>query len=210
MGREAATTLARVAVMVRVPAAWMGWTGLVTAALGAAVPVSLLGRRIGLLTGAALLLLAGAAAFAARRGRYRELAEGAARAGRRDFLQDRAVTARIWRREHRWWLWAAAAAALGSSFAAPAAGGMLLAGAGAGLWAKSVWLGRWERRHETLLWVRPEWARRGPAGKDVRGYRTTGVAAGDAAPGGGKRKAVPAAGRPAPAAGPRKRTAAAV
>ncbi|MZE75845.1 hypothetical protein GTY57_02035, partial [Streptomyces sp. SID5475] len=68
MGREAATTLARVAVMVRVPAVWMGWTGLVTAALGAAVPVSLLGRRTGLLAGAALLLFAAVAAFAARRG----------------------------------------------------------------------------------------------------------------------------------------------
>ncbi|KAF4408442.1 MULTISPECIES: hypothetical protein [Streptomyces] len=187
MGRDA-TALARVAVMVRVPATWLWWTGLATAAIGAAVPGSLLGRRVGVTAGAALLLVAAVVAFAVRRKRYRELAKGASRAGRRVFLQDRAVTARAWRRSRRWWLLLAALAALGSSFAAPAAGGLLMAGVGAGLWAKAVWLGRWERSHEALLWLRPEWAGRGPAGKDARGYRTTGPAAGDALPGGAKKR----------------------
>ena len=69
----------------------------------------------------------------------------------------------------------------------------LLAGLGAGLWAKAVWLGRWERRNEQLLWVRPEWVtRRGPAGKDVGGYQTTGPVAGDARAGGVRRRAVAA------------------
>lgn len=191
MGRDA-TALARVAVMVRVPATWLWWTGVATAAAGAAVPVSLLGRRIGVMAGAVLLVAAAVAAFAVRRKRYLELARGASRAGRRDFLQDRAVTARTWRRARRWWLVLAGAAAVGTSFAAPAAGGMLLAGTGAGLWAKALWLGRWERSHDVLLWLRPEWARRGPVGKPARGYRTTGLAAGDAAPGGAKRTAAAA------------------
>lgn len=68
-----------------------------------------------------------------------------------------------------------------------------MAGAALGLWSKALWLGRWEREHEALLWVRAEAARRGgAAGKTVRGYLTSGTAAGDAAPGGarpGRRKA---------------------
>ena len=42
-----------------------------------------------------------------------------------------------------------------------------------------------------LLWVRVDWldARAGrPAGKTVKGYRTTGIAPGDAAPGGARRR----------------------
>lgn len=187
MGRDT-YVLARVAVMVRVPAGWLWWLGVLAAGIGAAVPVSLVGRRIGLIGGAALFLVAAATAFAVRRGRYGSLAEAAPRAGKRDFLQDRAVTVRIWRRGHRWWLLLAFLLALGSSALAPAAGGLLLAGLGAGLAAKALWLGRWERRHDVLLWVRPEWAaRRGPAGAPVLGYFTTGLAAGDAAPGGARR-----------------------
>ncbi|WP_311765399.1 hypothetical protein [Streptomyces zingiberis] len=209
MKRETATVLARVAVAVRAPGVWMWWTGLVAAALGALVPVSLVGTRIGLLAGAALLPLAAVAAFVLRRGRYRELAGGAVRAGRRDLLQDRAVTVRAWRRRRRWWLLAGAVAALVSSLLAPAAGGLLLAGAGAGLWAKAVWLGSLERRNETLLWFRADRAGRGPVGTAVDGYRTTGIAAGDAGPGGGRRKAVPAAPAPvAPTPPPRPKGAA--
>ncbi|MGP4090396.1 hypothetical protein ACTWQJ_39155, partial [Streptomyces sp. KR55] len=106
-------------------------------------------------------------------------------------LQDRAVTVRNWRRGHRWWLLLAFLAALAGSYAVPAAGGMLLAGTGAGLWLKAAWLGRRERAEEALLWVRVDWlARDGgrPAGKAVRAYRSTGIAAGDAAPGGSRRR----------------------
>jgi hypothetical protein len=52
-------------------------------------------------------------------------------------------------------------------------------------------MGRRERAAEMLLWVRVDWLdRRGgnPAGKAVRGLRGTGVAAGDAAPGGARRR----------------------
>lgn len=78
--------------------------------------------------------------------------------------------------------------ALGSSFALPAAGGLTLAGAGAGLWLKSVGLGRRERAEDLLFWVRTDWIARGPAGSTVKGYRSTGVLAGDAAPGGARRR----------------------
>jgi hypothetical protein len=181
--------LARVAVMVRVPARWLWWLGVISAGIGVFVP-GITGRRIGLYGGAALFVIAAVAAFAVRRGRYLHLADTATRAAKSAILQDRRVTGRSCLRSWRWWLLAAFVVAVGSSAAAPAAGGMLLAGLGAGLWAKAAWLGRWERRHDRLLWVRPEWAaRRGPAARDVRGYQSTGPAAGDAKPGGARRRA---------------------
>ncbi|PZT69341.1 hypothetical protein DN402_20810 [Streptomyces sp. SW4] len=183
--------LARVAVVVRAGAAPMWWLGVLAAGIGLLVP-GLTGRRIGVLAGAALFLVAAAVVAYVRRGRYTALARAAARAGKHDVLQDRAVTTRNWRRGHRWWLLLAFLAALGSAFAAPAAGGMLLAGCGAGLWLKAAWLGRRERAGDALLWVRVDWLGRGagrPAGKAVRSYRSTGIAAGDAAPGGSRRKA---------------------
>ncbi|MEU7134792.1 hypothetical protein [Streptomyces sp. NPDC046261] len=186
MGRGA-YALARVAVVVRAPAGPLWWLGVLSAGTGALVP-GLTGRRIGLLAGAALFVVAGAVAFAARRGRYVELARGASRAGRSVFLQDRAVTARNWRRGRRWWLAAAFLAAVGSCFAVPAAAGLAMAGAGVGLWAKALWLGGLERRSEALLWVRTEWAQGSPAAKAVPGYRSTGLAAGDALPGGARRR----------------------
>ncbi|GHH87266.1 hypothetical protein GCM10017771_27710 [Streptomyces capitiformicae] len=67
---------------------------------------------------------------------------------------------------------------------------MLLAGTGTGLWLRAGRLGRLERAEGQLFWVRVDWlSRQGgrPAGKTVAGYRVTGVEAGDAAPGGGKR-----------------------
>jgi hypothetical protein len=179
-----------VAVVVRAGAAPLWWLGVLAAGTGLLAP-GLTGRRIGVLAGAALFVLATAVVACAHRKRYAALAAAASRAGKHDVLQDRAVTVRNWRRGHRWWLLLAFLAALGSAFAAPAAGGMLLAGCGAGLWLKSAWLGRREQADEALLWVRVDWLRGGaahPAGKRVRAYRSTGIAAGDAAPGGARRK----------------------
>ncbi|UQA95059.1 hypothetical protein [Streptomyces halobius] len=181
-----AYALARVAVVVRAPAGWLWWPGLLAAAIGALVP-GLTGRTIGVLAGAALFVIAAFTVFAVRRGRYTALAGGAPRAGKAVILQDRAVTIRVWRRAHRWWLLLAFLAAVAWSFVLPTTGGLLMAGAAVGLWAKALWLGHWEREHNALLWVRTESAARGgAAGKDVRGYLTTGEAAGDAAPGGGR------------------------
>ncbi|MCQ4080494.1 hypothetical protein NGB36_07735 [Streptomyces sp. RB6PN25] len=192
MGRGA-YALARVAVMVRTAALWCWWLGAIAAFAGAFVP-GFTGRTIGLVAGAALFLVAAATAFLVHRRRYTELENGATRAAKTVILQDRRVTARAWLRARRWWLLLALTLAVASSLAAPAAGGMLLAGLGAGLWAKAVAIGRWERRNEALLWVRPEWAsRRGPAGRDVKSYLTTGPVAGDARPGGARRRAVSAA-----------------
>ncbi|MDX2682245.1 hypothetical protein [Streptomyces soliscabiei] len=182
--------LARVAVVVRAGAAPLWWCGVFAAGVGVLVP-GLTGRRIGLLAGAALFIVAVAAVTWRGRRRYRELGDGAARAGKHDVLQDRAVTVRTWRRGHRWWLLLAFAAALGGSFAVPAAGGLLLAGCGTGLRLKAAWLGRRERDEDALLWVRVDWLdRRGgrPSGKTVKAYRSTGIAAGDAAPGGARRR----------------------
>ncbi|GAA3261628.1 hypothetical protein [Streptomyces labedae] len=187
--------LARVAVVVRAGAAPLWWLGVVAAGAGAFVP-GLTGLRIGALGGAALFLVAAALVTLTGRGRYRALARAAARAGRHDVLQDRAVTARNWRRAHRWWLLLAFLAALGSALAVPAAAGLLLAGCGVGLWLKAAWIGRLERADEVLLWVRVDWLRNGagrPAGRAVKAYRTTGIAAGDAAPGGARRKLTTAA-----------------
>ncbi|MEV6959221.1 hypothetical protein AB0M97_08440 [Streptomyces sp. NPDC051207] len=181
--------LARVAVVLRAGAAPLWWLGVLAAGIGLSVP-GLTGRRIGVLAGTALFLVAAAVVAYARRGRYRARAGAAARAGKHDVLQDRAVTTRNWRRGHRWWLLLAFLAAVGSAFAVPAAGGMLLAGTGAGLWLKAAWFGRLERADEVLLWVRVDWLVAGgrPAGKAVKGYRGTGIAAGDAAPGGARRR----------------------
>ncbi|PCG85542.1 hypothetical protein CIB93_13380 [Streptomyces sp. WZ.A104] len=176
------------AVAVRAGAAPLWWSGLVAAAAGAFVP-GLAGRRIGLLAGAALFLITAAVVLVARGGRYAELARGASRAGRGDFLQDRAVTVRAWRRGRRWWLLAAFVGAVASSFALPGAGGLLLAGAGVGLWLKAVRIGQRERGEDVLYWVRTDWAGHGsPVGKRVRAHRTTGPVAGDAAPGGARRR----------------------
>ncbi|MFF9156029.1 hypothetical protein ACF1AB_27810 [Streptomyces sp. NPDC014846] len=182
--------LARVAVVVRAGAAPMWWLGVFAAGVGVLVPGTT-GRRIGVTAGAALFLIGAAVVPLVRRGRYTALARGASRAGKHDVLQDRAVTVRNWRRGHRWWLLLAGAVALGCSFVVPAAGGMLLAGFGAGLRLKAAWLGRWERAEQTLLWVRVDWLDRWggrPAGRSVKGLRGTGIAAGDAAPGGARRR----------------------
>ncbi|MFE9679609.1 hypothetical protein ACFYO5_36810 [Streptomyces sp. NPDC006259] len=182
--------LARVAVVVRAGAAPLWWCGVFAAGVGV-LPPGITGRRIGVLAGAALFIVAAAVVFLARRKRYTALARAAVRASKHDVLQDRAVTARDWRRGHRWWLLLALAAALGSAFAVPAAAGLLLAGCGTGLRLKAAWLGKLERTGEALLWVRVDWlAENGgrPVGKAVRSYRSTGIAAGDAAPGGARRR----------------------
>ncbi|WP_046731670.1 hypothetical protein [Streptomyces humi] len=182
--------LARVAVVVRAGAAPLWWAGVFAAGVGV-LPPGVTGRRIGVLAGAALFLVGAAVVAYVRRRRYTVLVRGAARAGKHDVLQDRAVTVRNWRRGHRWWLLLAFAVALGSSFAVPAAGGLLLAGAGTGLRLKAAWLGRRERAADQLMWVRVDWlGKRGgrPAGKAVKAYRGTGIAAGDASPGGARRR----------------------
>ncbi|MFF8846611.1 hypothetical protein ACF08N_28505 [Streptomyces sp. NPDC015127] len=186
MGRGA-QSLARVAVTVRAGAAPLWWLGVLAAGTGILVP-GLTGRRIGVIAGAAVFLVTFAVVTLARRRRYTRLADCATRAGRHDVLQDRRVTLRLRRRAHRWWLLLAFLAAVGTSFVVPVAGGALLAGAGAGLWAKALWIGRRERADETLLWLRTDWMAKGPVGKRVKGFRTTGIAAGDAAPGGARRR----------------------
>ncbi|MGW1869570.1 hypothetical protein ACWCPS_28910 [Streptomyces mauvecolor] len=188
MGRGG-QALARVAVIVRAGAAPLWWFGLLAAGLGAVLPVSLTGRRIGLLAGAALFIVSAAVVFLAGRRRYTHFAKAASRAAKADFLQDRSVTVRTWRRAWRWWLLLGFLAAAGSSFVLPGAGGLLMAGAGAGLWLKAGWLGRLERAGDALVWVRTDWVPKGaPVGKKVRGFRATGPGAGDAAPGGARRR----------------------
>ncbi|KUN78379.1 hypothetical protein [Streptomyces griseoruber] len=182
--------LARVAVVVRAGAAPLWWCGVFTAGVGV-LPPGITGRRIGVMAGAALFLVAAAVVALYGRKRYTALAGGAARAGKHDVLQDRAVTVRTWRHGHRWWLLLAFTVALGSSFAVPAAVGMLLAGCGTGLRLKAAWLGRRERAGDVLLWARVDWLGRyggRPAGKAVKAYRSTGIGAGDAAPGGSRRR----------------------
>jgi hypothetical protein len=168
----------------------MWWLGVFAAGIGVLVP-GITGRRIGVMVGAALFIVAVVVMAYRGRKRYVGLGRSAVRAGKHDVLQDRAVSVRNWRRGHRWWLLLAFAAVLGSAFAVPAAGGMLLAGCGAGLRLKAAWLGRLERAEDALLWVRVDWlAENGgrPAGKAVKAYRSTGIAAGDAAPGGARRR----------------------
>jgi hypothetical protein len=187
VGRAGATSLVRVAVLVRAGSRPLWLLGVLAAGIGLLLP-GITGRRIGVLVGAALFVATFVVVATVRRKRYTHFAGGASRAGKSVYLQDRSVTVRNWRRGHRWWLLLAFLAALGSSFAVPAAGGMLLAGVGAGLWAKALRVGRLERAHGALLWVRTDWIAKGPAGKPVRGYQTTGIAAGDAAPGGARRR----------------------
>lgn len=190
MARGGGQGLARVAVVVRAGAGPLWWLGVFAAGIGV-LPPGFTGRRIGVLAGAALFIVTAVVVASVGRRRYAALVDAATRAGKHNVLQDRAVAVRNWRRGHRWWLVAAFLAALGSAFAVPAAGGMLLAGCGAGLRLKAVWLGRRERAANALVWVRVDWldGRGGrPAGKAVKGYRTTGVAAGDAAPGGARRR----------------------
>lgn len=182
--------LVRVAVVVRAGAAPLWWAGVFAAGVGLLVP-GVTGRRIGVMAGAALFIVAAAVVSYSRRRRYTALGGAAVRAGKHDVLQDRAVGVRNWRRGHRWWLLLAWLLALGGNFAVPVAGGLLLAGCGTGLALKAAWLGRRERAGDALLWVRVDWlAPNGgrPAGKAVRAYRSTGVAAGDAAPGGARRR----------------------
>ncbi|MET9786445.1 hypothetical protein [Streptomyces canus] len=189
-GDRRAQGLARVAVVVRAGAAPLWWLGVCAAGVGLLIP-GLTGRRIGVMAGAALFIVAVAVVSYGRRKRYTTLGRAAARAGKHDVLQDRAVSVRNWRRGHRWWLLLAWLVALASSFAVPVAGGMLLAGCGTGLRLKAAWLGRRERAEDALLWVRVDWlAANGgrPAGKAVKAYRSTGIAAGDAAPGGSRRR----------------------
>ncbi|MEU2624454.1 hypothetical protein ABZ642_41175 [Streptomyces sp. NPDC007157] len=189
-GARGGQGLARVAVVVRAGAAPLWWFGVFAAGIGL-LPEGITGRRIGVMAGAALFIVGAAVVALTRRKRYTALLRGAARAGKHDVLQDRAVTVRNWRRGHRWWLLLAWAVALGSAFAVPAAGGMLLAGTGTGLRLKAAWLGRRERAEEQLMWLRVDWldGRGGrPAGKAVKAYRGTGIAAGDAAPGGARRR----------------------
>ncbi|ALC22777.1 hypothetical protein ACH46N_34375 [Streptomyces pristinaespiralis] len=186
MGRGT-QSLARVAVVVRAGAAPLWWLGVVAAGTGLLLP-GLTGRRIGVLAGAALFLVTAAVVALVRRRRYTHFADCATRAGRHDVLQDRRVTLRVVRRSRRWWLLLAFLAAVASSLVLPAAGGAVLAGAGAGLWLKAVWLGRREQAAETLLWLRTDRLAEGPVGKRAKGFRTTGIAAGDAAPGGARRR----------------------
>ncbi|MFJ2440874.1 hypothetical protein ACIOWG_10500 [Streptomyces sp. NPDC087658] len=186
MGRGG-QSLARVAVIVRAGAVPLWWLGVLAAGIGFLIP-GLTGRRIGGYAGAALFLVCAGVVALVRRRRYAARADGAPRAAKYDYLQDRAVTLRNWRRAHLWWLLGAFLLAAGASFALPIAGGLALAGAGAGLWLKSLWLGARERGDETLLWVRTDWAGSGrPTGEKVTGYRTTGIGAGDALPGGARR-----------------------
>ncbi|MDV9175489.1 hypothetical protein R6V09_35935, partial [Streptomyces sp. W16] len=107
--------LARVAVVVRAGAAPLWWFGVLAAGVGVLLP-GITGRRIGVMAGAALFIIAVAVVTYGRRRRYTALARGAARAGKHDVLQDRAVTVRNWRRAYRWWLVLAFALALGSGF----------------------------------------------------------------------------------------------
>ncbi|SDN86323.1 hypothetical protein SAMN05216259_10647 [Actinacidiphila guanduensis] len=173
-------TLARVAVTVRAAAAWWWWAGVVAALPGLAVTFGPTGRRIGVLSGAALFVVALVVTALARGGRHKARARAASRAAKSVFLQDRRITARAWLRRRRWWLLLAFVLAAASNVALPCAGGMLLGGVGAGLWIRSRRLARIERAADALLWFRPD--------GDPANYQLTGIAAGDAAPGGGPRR----------------------
>lgn len=193
-----AYTLVRVAVTVRAAACWLWWAGVVAAVPGTAVTFSPTGRRIGVMAGAVLFIVAAVTAYAVRGGRYGERARAATKAAKAVFLQDRRVTARAWLHRRRWWLLAAFVVAAASSVALPCAAGMLLGGIGAGLWAKSRRIARIERSQEALLWVRPD--------SDGTAYQLTGIAAGDAAPGGGRRRGPVGAVSPAAAPAARRRS----
>jgi len=175
-----AYTLARVAVPVRAAACWLWWLGVIAAVPGTAVTFSPTGRRIGVMAGVALFIVAAVTAAVVRGSRYQERAKGASRAAKTVYLQDRRVTARRWLRRRRWWLLVALVVAAGSSVLLPCAAGMLMGGVGAGLWVKTRRVARIERSHDALLWVRPD--------GNQAAYQLTGIAAGDAAPGGGPRR----------------------
>lgn len=175
-----AYTLVRVAVTVRAAAGWLWWLGVLAAIPGTAVTFSPTGRRIGVMAGAALFIVAAVVTFLVRGGRPGERAKGASRAAKTVFLQDRKVTARAWLRRRRWWLVLAFVVAGAVNLVLPCAGGMLLGGFGAGLWLRSRRLAGIERSADALLWVRTD--------GDPAAYQLTGIAAGDAAPGGGPRR----------------------
>ncbi|WP_449349523.1 hypothetical protein [Streptomyces shaanxiensis] len=148
--------LVRVAVVVRAGAAPLWWAGVFAAGVGLLVP-GITGRRIGVMAGAALFIVAAAVVSYGRRRRYTALGPAVVRAGKHDVLQDRAVGVRNWRRGHRWWLLLAWLLALGCNFAVPVAGGLLLAGCGSGSVARRPppdrpGLGR-RARPEAVLWV---------------------------------------------------------
>src|SRR5882757_73198 len=132
------------------------------------------------MAGVALFIVAAVTAAVVRGSRYQERAKGASRAAKTVYLQDRRVTARRWLRRRRWWLLVAFVVAAGSSVLLPCAAGMLMGGVGAGLWVKTRRVARIERSHDALLWVRPD--------GNQAAYQLTGIAAGDAAPGGGPRR----------------------
>ena len=175
-----AYTLVRVAVTVRMAACCLWWLGVIAAIPGTVVTFSPTGRRIGVMAGAALFIVAAAVTFVIRGSRHGERAKGASRAAKSAFLQDRRVTIRLWLRRSRWWLALAFVLAAASNLVLPCAGGMLLGGVGAGLWLKTMRVARIERSRDALLWVRPDGKR--------DAYQLTGIAAGDARPGGGRRR----------------------
>ena len=95
--------LARVAVVVRAGAAPLWWLGVFAAGVGLLIP-GLTGRRIGVMAGPRCSSSPWPWWRTGRRKRYTTLGRAAARAGKHDVLQDRAVSVRNWRRGHRWWL----------------------------------------------------------------------------------------------------------
>lgn len=178
-----AYTLARVAVPVRVAAHWLWWLGVLAAIPGTAVTFSPTGRRIGVMAGAALFVVAVVVTALVKGGRHGERAKGASRAAKSVFLQDRRVTARGWLRRRRWWLLLAFVLAGAANLALPCTAGMLLAGVGAGLWVRALRVAAIERSQDALLWVRTD--------GDPTAYQLTGIAAGDAGPGGARRRRTP-------------------
>ncbi len=178
-----AYTLARVAVTVRAAARWLWWLGVLAAVPGTVVTFSPTGRRIGVMAGAALFVVAVVVTVLVRGGRHGERAEGASRAAKSVHLQDSRVTVRGWLRRRRWWLVLAFVLAGAANLALPCAAGMLLAGVGAGLWVRALRVAAIERSRDALLWIRTD--------GDPAVYQLTGIAAGDAGPGGARRRGAP-------------------
>src|SRR5882757_5097366 len=75
--------LARVAVVVRAGAAPLWWCGVFAAGIGVVLP-GITGRRIGVMAGAVLFIVAAVVVAYRRRKRYAELARSAARASKHD------------------------------------------------------------------------------------------------------------------------------
>ncbi len=156
-----------------------------------AVPDGFTGRRIGVCAGAALFIVTVLVVAYSRMKRYDALARVAARAGKHDVLQSRAVTVRNWRRGHRWWLAAAFLAALGSAFAVPVAGAPSSRARARACGRRppaSAAASRTATYSCGYASTGSTTARAPPAGKAVRAFRTTGPVAGDAAPGGARRR----------------------